>query len=395
MKRNSKINIISEFATRDKIQLYEKLYTTLPDPDKILKANNYNYEIYRDLLTDPHLSACIQQRKMQVLQMGWELNIGDRLSVVSDWKRDEILNEAIEIIQNLEIQRIGSDMLDALFFGFSIAEIRWKYKGNKLIPYDLISKPQEWFIFDKHNELRLRTKQDGYYLFEVGEELPEYKFILTQYNPTYVNPYGKKLLSRCYWPVTFKRAGIEQWHLISEKFGLPSIIGFYTQGATEQEKQELLESIENMLEENIAVMKTGTEIEFKENPKYEIGQLFERLCNFHNEEISKAVLTETLTVENSGVGSYGATNVHKEILNYLGIADKKLIELGMNKMMRYYTDLNYGPEIESPKIKLTKKEAVIVESEERDKILSEMGLRFSKEYYMKRYNLQENDFEFK
>jgi len=395
MKRNSKINIISEFATRDKIQLYEKLYTTLPDPDKILKANNYNYEIYRDLLTDPHLSACIQQRKMQVLQMGWELNIGDRLSVVSDWKRDEILNEAIEIIQNLEIQRIGSDMLDALFFGFSIAEIRWKYKGNKLIPYDLISKPQEWFIFDKHNELRLRTKQDGYYLFEVGEELPEYKFILTQYNPTYVNPYGKKLLARCYWPVTFKRAGIEQWHLISEKFGLPSIIGFYTQGATEQEKQELLESIENMLEENIAVMKTGTEIEFKENPKYEIGQLFERLCNFHNEEISKAVLTETLTVENSGVGSYGATNVHKEILNYLGIADKKLIELGMNKMMRYYTDLNYGPEIESPKIKLTKKEAVIVESEERDKILSEMGLRFSKEYYMKRYNLQENDFEFK
>jgi len=395
MKRNSKINITSEFATRDKIQLYEKLYTTLPDPDKILKANNYNYEIYRDLLTDPHLSACIQQRKMQVLQMGWELNIGDRLSVVSDWKRDEILNEAIEIIQNLEIQRIGSDMLDALFFGFSIAEIRWKYKGNKLIPYDLISKPQEWFIFDKHNELRLRTKQDGYYLFEVGEELPEYKFILTQYNPTYVNPYGKKLLARCYWPVTFKRAGIEQWHLISEKFGLPSIIGFYTQGATEQEKQELLESIENMLEENIAVMKTGTEIEFKENPKYEIGQLFERLCNFHNEEISKAVLTETLTVENSGVGSYGATNVHKEILNYLGIADKKLIELGMNKMMRYYTDLNYGPEIESPKIKLTKKEAVIVESEERDKILSEMGLRFSKEYYMKRYNLQENDFEFK
>jgi len=70
-----------------------------------------------------------------------------------------------------------------------------------------------------------------------------------------------------------------------------------------------------------------------------------------------------------------------------------LIELGINKLLKFYTELNYGPEIESPKIKLTKKEAIIVESEERDKILSEMGLKFSKEYFMKRYNLQENDFE--
>ncbi|MBU1680309.1 MAG: DUF935 domain-containing protein [Bacteroidetes bacterium] len=108
---------------------------------------------------------------------------------------------------------------------------------------------------------------------EVGEVLPEYKFIITQYQPSYVNPYGKKLLARCYWPVTFKRACIEQWHLLSEKFGLPSIVGFYAVGATETEKQELLDSLTNMLEENIAVMKTGTEIEFKENPKYEIGQM--------------------------------------------------------------------------------------------------------------------------
>ena len=382
MKKNSKLNLMSEFATREKMQLYERFYTSLPDPDKILQANNYNYDIYRDLLTDPHLAAAIQQRKMQVLQMGWELGGNDKM-----------IKEAIEIVQDLDLQRIASDMLEAIYFGYAVGEIEWELIGGKLVPVNVKSKPQEWFLYDRDNRLRLRLRKNGSYIFEDGEKLPEYKFITTQYQPTYVNPYGTKLFARCYWPVTFKRAGIEQWHLLSEKFGLPSIVGFYAVGATETEKQELLDSITNMLEENIAVMKTGTAIEFKENPKYEIGQMFEKMCDFHNNEISKAILTVTLTMDIGSSGSYGATEVHKEMLGYIGIADKKLVELAINKLLRFYTDLNYGTEVKSPKIKLQKKETVVIESEQRDKILSEMGIRFTKQYYQKRYNLADGDFE--
>jgi len=416
MKKNTKLNLTSEFATRDKISLYEKFYTTLPDPDKILKANNYNYGIYRDLLTDPHLSAAIQQRKMQVLQMGWEISPpqaerieNSELRIENEKQTEKIKKEAIQIIQNLELQRISSDILDAAYFGFAVGEIQWELINNKIVPVDILSKPQEWFIFGKDNRLRSRSRQKyppkrwwtgsgqarartGDYIFEEGEELPEYKFVISQYQPSYVNPYGEKLLARCYWPITFKRAGIEQWHLISEKFGLPAILGYYTQGATEPEKQELLDQITAMLENNIAVMQTGTQIDFKENPKYEIGQLFEKLCEFHNEEISKAILSVTLTIENGGVGSYSATSVHQQMLGFIGIADKKLVELALNKMLRFYTDLNYGSDVESPKIKLSKKEAVITESEQRDKALCEMGVKFTKEYFMKRYNLTEEDF---
>ncbi|MBU0558231.1 MAG: DUF935 family protein [Bacteroidetes bacterium] len=98
-------------------------------------------------------------------------------------------------------------------------------------------------------------------------------------------------------------------------------------------------------------------------------------------------------MEIGGSESYGATEVHKEMLGYIGIADKKLVELGINKLLRYYTDLNYGTEVKSPKIKLQKKETVVIESENRDKILSEIGVKFTKEYFRKRYNLAEGDFE--
>jgi hypothetical protein len=60
MKKNTKLNLLSDFATRDKMAVYEQLFTALPDPDKILADNNYDYSIFRDLLTDAHLMATIQ-----------------------------------------------------------------------------------------------------------------------------------------------------------------------------------------------------------------------------------------------------------------------------------------------------------------------------------------------
>jgi len=49
--------------------------------------------------------------------------------------------------------------------------------------------------------------------------------------------------------------------------------------------------------------------------------------------------------------------------------------------------------IDAPKFILKKKEAIIEESGERDERLHKVGVRFTKEYFKKRYNLEEEDFE--
>ncbi|MBU2506392.1 MAG: DUF935 domain-containing protein [Bacteroidetes bacterium] len=149
--------------------------------------------------------------------------------------------------------------------------------------------------------------------------------------------------------------------------------------------------LENVLIERC---KNGAAAAFGQLIKLYRKQLFSYLLKYYgNYEITKAVLTVTLTMDIGSSGSYCATEVHKEMLGYLGIADKKLVELAINKLLRYYTDLNYGKEIKSPKIKLQKKETVVIESENRDKILSEIGVKFTKEYFRKRYNLADTDFE--
>ena len=375
--------IISEYATRNKIDVFSSLYKALPDPDTILEENEYDYDVFRDLLNDPHLMATIQQRKMQVMQMGWELEFeGDK----------KIEEKLMAIMRAIPLNKITSDVLDAIFFGFNVGEIEWKKNGKEIIPVDIIGKPQEWFIFNRDNELRLRKFKSGQYFFEEGEKLPEYKFILTQYNPTYTNPYGQKVLSKCYWPVQLKRGGIEFWQLMMERYGMPYLIGRYPNTFTQVQKDEFLEQLKQMIEDNVTVFEESLGIEIKESPKYEIGQLYERLVDFHNKEISKAVLTVTLTTEIEGVGSYKASEIHREMLSYLGVSDKKLVERALNTLLEYYIKLNFG-DIPLPRIKLNKKEAIVEESAERDKILSEIGVKFTRDYFKKRYNLQEGDFE--
>ena len=93
-----------------------------------------------------------------------------------------------------------------------------------------------------------------------------------------------------------------------------------------------------------------------------------------------------------GVGSYKAAEIHKEMLSYIGLSDKKIVEDGINRILQYWTFLNWG-HIDSPKIRLKKKEKIVDESERRDEVLSKIGVRFTKEYFKKRYRLEDSDFE--
>ena len=104
------------------------------------------------------------------------------------------------------------------------------------------------------------------------------------------------------------------------------------------------------------------------------------------------MLTVTLTTDMQGVGSYKAAEIHKEMLSYIGLSDKKIVEDGINRILQYWTFLNWG-HIDSPKIRLKKKEKIVDESEKRDEVLSKIGVRFTKEYFKKRYRLEDGDFD--
>lgn len=398
MEKNTKIKLTSEYATREKLEFLNRLMTVLPDPDEILAENGYDFKIYRDLLTDPHLTATIQQRKLQILQMDWEVVESVRSEAIDTQSKGQsgIKEKAEKILNELPLQRIMSEILDCILFGMTIQEITYAYNSDgELDPVKIEAKPQEWFIFTIDNELRLRKKSSsGIYLFEEGELLPELKFIINRYHGTYDNPYGEKILSRCYWPITFKRAATEFWQLMVERYGMPFLIGYHPAGWTQGEIDGFMDQLKEMISENVYAFPDTLKgmIELKESPQYDIGQLYDILIRHHNSEISKAVLTVTLTTDLNGVGSYKAAEIHKEMLSYIGLSDKKIVEDGINRILQYWTFINWGHK-DATMFRLKKKEKIVDETENRDAVLSKIGVRFTKEYFKKRYRLEDSDFE--
>ena len=368
-----------EIATRKRSINFYSLGSYLPDPDIVLRKQGKDVRIYRELFCDPHVFACIQSRKSGVLSLEWDINRG------LDKTKDAELIE--DLLKQLDIHKLINDILDATLFGFQPIEIIWKKVGSYVLPVELKAKPPEWFCFDEDNQLKFRTKEHYW-----GEELPPKKFLCPQNNPSYDNPYGERVLSRVFWPVTFKKGGLKFWVIFTEKYGIPHLIGKHPRGATKEETDNLADLLEEMIQDAVAVIPDDSSVEIQEANKSSSAEVFEKLIDKMNSEISKAILGQTLTTEIGATGSYAAANTHMEVRQDIIDSDKKIVENCINQLIQWIYEINFS-NTEVPKFELYEPEDVDLTLAQRDKILSESGVKFTKEYFIKAYGLEEEDFD--
>ena len=379
-QKGMKKGITEEIATRKRALNFYSLANILPDPDIVLKKQGKDIRIYKELLCDPHVFACTQSRKAGVLSLDWEINRG----LDKDQNAEDIEN----LLKKLDIQKLMSDILDATQFGFQPLEIIWKRdKSGHIMPERVTAKPPEWFCFDDDNNLKFRTKENYY-----GEIVPDKKFLLALNNPTYNNPYGDRTLSRVFWNVTFKKGGLKFWVVFTEKYGMPHLIGKHPRGSTKEETNSLADMLEDMVQDAIAVIPDDSSIEIQEASKSSSAEIYEKLIDKMNTEISKAILGQTLTTEIGATGSYAASNTHMQVRQDIIDSDKKLVEGVINQLIQWIYEINFA-NAEVPVFELYEPEDVDLTLAQRDKILSDTGVKFTKEYFIKNYGLEDEDFD--
>lgn len=376
-------DLTSEIAVRQNFDKIVSFWRMLPDPDPILRKLGKDIQTYRELLTDPHLFSTMQQRKAGVMSMQAELYQLD--SAQNDY---DIINNLL--FNDLDLLNITNQILDALFFGFSVFEIVWQKVGNYLLPSKVEQKPQEWFFFDQNNQLNIRKNLSS--IFNDGEVVNPLKFILVQNYPSYNNPYGERLLSRCFWPVTFKRGGLKFFTTFTEKYGMPFLHGKLPRGSSQEEIDRLLNALDQMIQDAVAVTPDDSSIEIKEAAKTSSADIFEKFLNFQNDEISKAILTQTLTTDINDRGTYAASKTMQDMLTAVNNSDRKLVEKAINQLIKLIYNVNFNSK-NLPIFVLYREEEIDKELAERDEILTRTGIKFTKNYYIKNYNLKDDDFE--
>lgn len=379
-------SLAAEIAPRSRSLDWLGITGFLPDPDEVLRKLGQDMTVYRRLLTDAHVWSCYLSRKAGTLSLEWEIRESSQGSKGVNTRAYQMIKDMME---NLDVYQILSDMLDAPFFGMSPIEIMWKSTGSTWLPERVIGKPPEWFVFSTENELRFQSMDN---MIE-GEELPEYKFLLPRHHATYQNPYGERTLSRCFWPVAFKKGGFKFWAIFTEKFGMPWIVGKVPRGTNETERANVLAKLASMVQDAVAVVNDDESVAITEaSGKSASAAIYEKLISASNREVSKAVLGQTLSTEIDKGGSYAATKGHLEVRADIVSMDKRMVTDTWNLFFKWVTDLNFA-DAAPPKFAFYEEEDVQKDKAERDDTLTKQGVRFTKKYYGRTYNIEDDEFE--
>ncbi len=360
---------------------YTKLFSVLPNPDSVLRKTGKSIEAYRELLQDAHLWSCVQSRKSGVLSLNYR---------IVQAESSEFVKKQIErIFETLDVQNIVSDILDATLYGWQPIEIVWDYIGAKekiFVPVKICAKPQEWFYFDNEGALIFRGDK-----FNQAIKPPEYKFVCPRNASGYMNPYGHSLLAKCYWSVVFKNTGVKNWVNFCEKYGMPILMGQYTRGSTNEEAERLAYALAQMTEDSVIVAPADINISLHEAVRSTSVELYKELIKYCNSEISKAILSQTLTTELDG-GSYAASQTHYKVRREVIQSDIKLVENSINKIIQYIVSINFGGNY--PKFQIILNDSDNTQRLERDtKLISTDRIVLTKKYWQNAYGFNEDEIE--
>jgi len=368
-----------ELATRKRAIDFYSLGAFLPNPDPVLKRQGKDIAVYNDLLVDGHLGGCVVSRRAGVMSLEWSIDRGKAQSRQAKFIQD--------VFEDIDMAAVISEILRAPFFGFQVLEVIWKRAGKNIVPVSVVGKPQEWFVFSAEGKLKFRTKDNW-----SGDSLPEKKFLLARHEPTYKNPYGFPILSRCFWPITFKRGAMKFWITFSEKYGMPFLLGKHPRGTSEAEAAALADMLEMMIQDAIAVVPDDSQIEVLDaGSKSASAAVYRELIEACKVEISISILGQNLTTEVKG-GSYAAAETHMQVRKNIVDSDRRLVEKTINQLIAWIYELNFGAG-ETPVFLMWKQEDVNTKLAERDAILNGLGVRFSRKYFQRKYDLEEDDFE--
>lgn len=357
----------------------------LPDPDPVLRSRGDDAAVLADLAADDQVSTAMLSRKYRVLnQQDFSFSPGAAGKGEADGPARLLCDRLVQDMERWTFTDILSGLLDAPFFGFTPIELVWRCEENWWRLADVIARPPEWFGFDENNQ----PVWKGANLF-TAEPLPPGKYVLARHFPSYKNPYGLRLLSRCLWPVAFKKGGIEFYVKFVEKYGVPWTVGTAPAKASPKEKRDMAADLARMVRDAVAVIPAGSSVELH-TVSGQVGDLHDRFIRRWDTSISKVLMGQTLTAELDGKGSYAAAETHKGVADDMAEADRRLVESALNEIAWIYGQIN-DPSALCPVFSYEEKEN-LKERAGLDESLARLGVRFTPAYFEKTYKLEPSEF---
>ncbi|MGL4224957.1 MAG: DUF935 domain-containing protein [Vibrio sp.] len=292
---------------------------------------------------DLHYRAVLSTRKLAVSA------IEPSVEAASDDKLHQDHAVAVrEFLKTTALAECCFDLLDGLGKGVSVVEMGWQERRGQLYP------AQFWWVdprFLKVDKEDLTTLL----LLDEGEPKPFKACGVIIHKPRmksghFIRNGLARLVAVMYM---LKSYTVKDWWAFAEVFGMPIRIGKYHQNASDEDIRTLITAIASIASDAGAAIPETMQIDMVETAKGNGGDtLFQSMAQWADEQISKAVLGQTMTTDNGS--SQSQANVHNEVRKDIIRWDARQLADTLNEyVVKPFIDLNYGKQDAYPTIKLT------------------------------------------
>lgn len=332
---------------------------------------------------DPHLFSQLQTRKNAVTGLDYEVipfdGENEEDKAIAQFIKDQL--SAIESMEELLM-----DLLDAIGKGFAVTEILWQSEGDQITVAAFKQRHQKRFFWDSQNDdFKVRTKEQP-----SGLALPQNKFIVHKYKARSGHSARAGVLRVVAWMYLFKNYDIKDWVSFCEVYGMPLRLGKYAQGASEEDKRSLMNTLIRLGTDAAGIIPDGASIEFITTDKASSTDLFERLARYCDEQVSKAVLGQTLTSDTGSGGSYAQSKTHNEVRHDLTVADCKALAATLRRdLIQPLVLFNFGETSRIPYIRFDCEEAGDLKetAEILGTLIEKTGLKIPSSYIYKKFSI--------
>jgi hypothetical protein len=335
-------------------------------------------KIYDELKRDAHAGAVLAKRKLAVTSRPWTVE------PASDSSTDKLAAELVEkALKHLRFNHLCKRLLEATLKGYAVGEVMWEVRDGYVLPARVMARDARRFVFGTDDELRLLTREN----MVIGEAMPDRKFIVHRRGADDDSPYGTGLGGMLFWPVFFKRNGITFWLTFADKFGSPTALGKYPNGSGKPEQARLLQALAAISQDAGVIVPDGMVIELLEASRTGSVDTYEKLVRYMDEQISKAVLGETMstTAASTGLGSNQAGVQNDVRLEVAKDDGDELDETLNDSLVRWIVEFNM-PGAGLPRVQHGFDEPEdLAKRATRDKTITEMGWEPTEAYMLETY----------
>ncbi len=258
-------------------------------------------------------------------------------------KRAEFVEDGFARMEGSPLTILQAAM-DAFAKGWSVQELVWRPAGEHFGLSAVRPKDPSLFGLDVDAFGRIRSlnlQLPG----ETAVPVPRGKFVVYRNRDSYGRSKGRSDLDAAYRHFQSKQTLLAAWRVHLERYASPTMMGKFQRGASSEEQTAVLSALQNLHRHTAFVVPDDVEVEALGGQRE--GSLgFLEAIEFHNREMARAVLGQTLTTdEGKRVGSLALGKVHLQVLLLqLASIRRELADTVMTEqVIRPLCELNFGP----------------------------------------------------